>query len=322
VPDARDSAALRPDAWPARSPGHALRAEPLDWERDGRDWPNRDRTRFVAANGFRWLVQQAGSGPVALLLHGSGASTHSWAGLLPLLAEDFTVLAVDLPGHGFTRVPGAFRPTLPDVAAAIGGLLRHLGAEPALAVGHSAGAAILARMCLDGLIAPGALVSLNGAFLPFGGLAGRVLSPVAKLLAANPLVPRVIAWRAGERSVIERLLASTGSRISPEGAEIYRRLAGNAGHVAGVLDMTSRWDLRPLARDLPRLKTPLTLVATAGDRTVPPSQSFEVEKLVPGARVVYLRSLGHLAHEERPAEIAELIRSAAKREGVLPEPSA
>ena len=63
---------------PARGP---------NWERDGRDWPNREASRFVHAAGLRWHVQVMGSGPVVLLLHGTGAATHSWRDLMPKLAE-------------------------------------------------------------------------------------------------------------------------------------------------------------------------------------------------------------------------------------------
>ena len=49
------------------------------WEVDGRDWPNRDSSRFVTAGGLRWHVQVAGTGPVVLLVHGTGAATHSGA---------------------------------------------------------------------------------------------------------------------------------------------------------------------------------------------------------------------------------------------------
>ena len=46
------------------------------WEREKSDWPNREASRFVDAGGLRWHVQQAGSGPVLLLVHGTGASSH------------------------------------------------------------------------------------------------------------------------------------------------------------------------------------------------------------------------------------------------------
>ena len=83
--------------------------------------------------------------------------------------------------------------------------------RPEIAVGHSAGAAILARMCLDGRIAPRLLVAINGAFMPFGGVANHLFSPLAKLLVLNPLVPRVFAWQASNAGAVERLMANTGS---------------------------------------------------------------------------------------------------------------
>ena len=83
------------------------RTTALDWERDGADWPNRAASRFVTVGAMRWHVQVMGSGPVLLLLHGTGASSHSWRDLAPRLARHFTVLAPDLPGHGFSAQPAA-----------------------------------------------------------------------------------------------------------------------------------------------------------------------------------------------------------------------
>lgn len=191
--------------------------KPPDWTREGRDWPNRESSRFVTAAGLRWHVQVTGHGPVLLLLHGTGAATHSWRDLLPLLARRFTVLAPDLPGHGFTETPPRHGLSLPGMACSLSELLNVLDSRPLLVCGHSAGAAILARMCLDGHIAPRVLVSLNGALLPLSGLPGRLFSPIAKLLAVNPLVPRLFAWRASDRVALDRLIDSTGSTLDARG---------------------------------------------------------------------------------------------------------
>ncbi len=56
----------------------------LSLERDGADWPNRQASALIEAHGLRWHVQSMGEGPGLLLLHGTGASTHSWRGLAPL----------------------------------------------------------------------------------------------------------------------------------------------------------------------------------------------------------------------------------------------
>ena len=291
--------------------GSSEMSEKLVWERDGRDWPNREHSRFVTAHGIRWHVQQAGSGPALLLLHGTGAATHSWRDLLAPLARDFTVLAPDLPGHGFTSMPAAASLSLPGMARSLAGLLHTLGIRPEIAVGHSAGAAILARMGLDGSIAPRALVSLNGAMLPLRGLPGHLFSPIARLAVSIPLTRRIFAWQAADRKVVEQMLRATGSHIDAAGVEQYVRVARSPAHAGAALAMMANWDLRPLERDLPRLHTHLLLITGSNDRTIPPSDSVRVRALVPGAELVSLPGLGHLAHEEQPARIAALVRGVA-----------
>jgi magnesium chelatase accessory protein len=287
----------------------------LIWDRDGRDWPNREASRFVKAAGLRWHVQVMGSGPTVLLLHGTGASTHSWRALAPILASWFTVVAPDLPGHGFTDTPPGFRLSLPGMAHSVGELLRVLDLRPVLAAGHSAGAAILVRMCVDGTLALGHLVSLNGALLPMRGLPlglpGEVVSSAVKLLTSTPLFPRLFASYAGDRRTVARLLRDTGSTIDAEGMALYQRLASSPAHVGGALGMMANWNLRSLRAELPRLKTPLVLVVGTNDRTIPPTEATEVQALVPGASIVELAGLGHLAHEEQPQACARLIADLA-----------
>ena len=184
----------------------------LTLARDGRDWPNTDASQMVEAGGLRWHAQRMGAGRKMLLVHGTGASTHSWRALAPLLAERFDILAPDLPGHGFSDSLRSGVASLPAMSKALHQLLETLDFQPDIVVGHSAGAAILARMCLDGMIAPKLLVSLNGAFLPFEGLAGQLFPPMARLLFLNPIAPRLFAWSA-DKAAVSRLLRGMGSVI-------------------------------------------------------------------------------------------------------------
>lgn len=274
----------------------------LDWARDGRQWPNRVHSRFVEAGGIRWHVQDMGAGPTILLLHGTASTSHSFRHMAPLLARDFRVLVPDLPGHGFTGP--APSPTLPGMAASVGNLLESLGAEPAMIVGHSAGAAIALRMALDGPLHPRLIVGLGSALLPFPGAAAAIFPTVAKLLFANPLVPELFA--AGARfggSANGFLSRATGSTIDAEGMQIYSRLFRHSGHVAGALRMMAHWDLAPLSRDLPSVTSPLLLLHGARDVTVPPDVALQAAAKVPGATAEILPDLGHLLHEEAPARI-------------------
>jgi magnesium chelatase accessory protein len=290
-------------------------ADGLSFERDGADWPHASASRFVDAGGLRWHVQMMGEGPVALLVHGTGASTHSWRGLAPLIAGDFRVVMIDLPGHGFSTMPanGSLSMSLPGMAHALARLLAELRLSPDLVVGHSAGAAILCRMAIDALIAPKAIISLNGALLPFRGAVSQFFSPLAKMLALNPLVPRLFAWSASGGGPVERLIRDTGSDIGREGIELYGRLFRNPGHVSAALAMMANWDLKPLEADFARLEPALVLVIGSNDRSISPDDAFRVKALARHGEVEMLRGLGHLAHEERPDLIAALIRRTAAK---------
>jgi magnesium chelatase accessory protein len=281
----------------------------MEWRTDGLDWPNRDASSFVDAGGLRWHVQRLGRGDPMLLIHGTGSSTHSWRDLAPLLARRFEVIAPDLPGHGFTASPDPERLSLPGMAGAVARLLSALALRPCWVVGHSAGAAVLARLCLDGAIAPQLLLSLNGALLPLSGLRHPAFAPFARLLVRNPLIPRLFAWQASHPDFFARLLEQTGSRIDARGVDLYRRLASRPEHIGAALDMMARWDVRPLERELPRLAVPLVLISGGRDRMIPPSHAESVHRLVPSARLLTLPDVGHLAHEERPEELAALIDS-------------
>jgi magnesium chelatase accessory protein len=242
--------------------------------------------------------------------------------IMPLLAGQFAVIAPDLPGHGFTDVPAdAAGLSLPAMAAGIGELMRKLGAAPILAAGHSAGAAILIRATLDGEIKPAGIVSINGALLPFGSSAGRLFAPIARMMALSPFVRHIMAWRAQSPSAVERVLRGTGSTPSPEDVALYSRLFGNPRHVQSALGMMANWDLDSLARDLRRLTAELVLIVGQEDRAIPPADAERTASLVPSARIVRVAGAGHLAHEEKPGEIAEIVVETARRLSLLNSPA-
>jgi magnesium chelatase accessory protein len=271
------------------------------------------RTEAVAADGLRWCVQSAGpagrDSPTLLLLHGTGASVHSFAALLPLLADAFTLTAIDLPGHGATGPARAEQLTMPGMGRAVAALLQVLQLQPRFVLGHSAGAALGVRMVLDGWLAPQALFAVNGAFLPFGGPLAPLLSPLARLLYSQRWVPQLFARRAADAAVVRRLIEGTGSRLDDAGVAAYQRLMRQPGHAQAALGMMAHWDLAQLAHDLPRLSTPLHLLVGARDRAVPPAQAQRVAALCQHVDVTLLEGAGHLAHEEAPAAVARWLQS-------------
>ena len=276
------------------------------WALERATWPNHASSNFAEADGIHWHVQQMGSGPELLLVHGTGASTHSWRDVMPLLARDYRVTAIDLPGHAFTDSVDAARSSIHGMSRSLATLLSVLRVQPRYCVGHSAGAVVICRMAVAGLLEPRGIVSVNGAFAPLRGAASHLFSPVARLMASNLMVARLIALRArNTRATVERLIASTGSTLDQHGVELYARLIHKPRHVAGALRMMGNWNLQDFERELPALSVPLTLIVGDNDLMVPPTQAQWVRARVRHASVRHMNGLGHLAHEEAPQQFVQ-----------------
>jgi magnesium chelatase accessory protein len=272
----------------------------LDWHREGLIWPHREASAFVQIGGKRWHVQTMGSGPPLLLLHGTGASVHSWRGLMPLLAQSHTVIAPDLPRHAFTTGHDAYAMSLPAMAGEIAALMKALKAEPAAIIGHSAGAAVALQLALDhGYRGP--IVGLNAALRPFPGALAQIFPAVAKALFVNPLVPRIFTGSIDLVGGAERFLwRSTHSRIDRQGLACYRTLLKHPGHAGGALAMMANWDLPTLRTRMGEARNPVLLVHGSNDPAIPPDWARDAQSWLPDARLELLSGLGHLAHEEAP----------------------
>lgn len=278
-----------------------------DWPTDGKDWPNREASSFIRAGGYHWHVQMMGEGPTCLLIHGTGAATHSWRDLMPLLAKDYSVIAVDLPGHGFTKGTGQ-RPTLEGMAAAIGALLDALQQSPDLIVGHSAGVAIGAQLLLDRQWdIP--LIGFTPALMPFPGLAAKIFPSLAKMLFTNPFVAIIFARMAQAPGQTAKFLArATGSKIDSAGAQYYTRLFRKSGHCDGAIRMMANWQLEPLSKRLGNMASPVLLVNAANDAAIPKTAVRQAAALIPECATREMAALGHLAHEEDPAQAAQIVK--------------
>jgi len=293
----------------------------LSWSRDGVSWPNQQYSRLLSHQGMRWHMQSHGKGPVLLLLHGTSASTHSFAELMPLLAEHFQVLSVDLPGHAFTRTPDHYEFTMTAMADSIWSLLRTLNLQAKLAVGHSAGAAILCRMSLLQQLDHVPIIAINGALQGFAGLPGQLFGPMARVLAGSRMLPQLIARRAADPRAVARLLRSTGSEVRAPYADLYQRLFQDPVHVGSVLKMMAAWDLHRLEPQLRQLSVPLHLLVAEHDVAVRPASTSHLHAQLLRAGVqsslTMLSGTGHLAHEEAPETVAALILQTARQHDLL-----
>lgn len=275
-------------------------------------WPHAEHSRFVDVRPHRWHIQEMGQGKTLLLLHGASGSTHSWRDVMTDLAKDYHVVAIDLPGHGQTKLGSRQRSSLPLMAQDIQALIDHEGWTVTAIIAHSAGAALGLRLLqASGIKAP--LVAVNPALTPFKGMAGVLFPIAARVVALSPIMAKMLKRRMSGPGQVVSLLETTGSKISPEGLNLYAKLFRSDAHLDGTLLMMAQWKLDGLVADLPKITAPCTFLVGENDKAVPPSSVKESAKRMPDATVLTYPGYGHLLHEEAPSLIADQLREVLRK---------
>ena len=122
--------------------------------------------KTLSVNGFKIFYREAGDPqkPVVLLLHGFPTSSHMFRNLIPQLADDFHVIAPDLPGFGFSDAPGhdVFQYTFANVAQVMGDFVEQLGLKKFAIYIFDYGAPTGLRMALRFPERITAIISQNG----------------------------------------------------------------------------------------------------------------------------------------------------------------
>ncbi len=280
----------------------------VDLARIPSDWPNRACSRSLTVGNLNWHVQVSGAGPTVLLLHGSGSSAHSWADLFPALSANATVVAPDLPGHGFTRGASHAVLNLPQIASDIDELLRALQLPPpVLVAGHSAGAPLALCWSLRTPVPPRVIVGFNPALIAPPRGYTELIAPWVTPLATSPMFASLIASLSARTGLVGSLLDSTQSAVPAAQRDRYAALFRNAEHVRGTMGFMAAADLARILRDASSLAVSLHFVLGANDAWVPlvPLRNVIAGHL-PGASVEIWDG-GHLLHEVEPARVAALL---------------
>ncbi len=274
------------------------------------DWPNKDCSNFITVAGLRWHVQRAGSGPTIVLVHGTAGATHTWRALFPLLTPWADVIAFDLPGHGFTTGATAEQLSLGGMALAVRALLAELSVRrPVIAVGHSAGAAVLLQLAATREFAPQSFIGVNSALVSVNAL-GQMFLPFARALVDVDALRTGVAAMLRNGVLPRMLLRSTGTPLDAPQEARYVAMLTDETRVGAVVRMMSRWDLPALQEQFPSLQFPVTLVHSSDEPWVPFDDLLHATRTLPMRTVIDLAPAGHLIPDEKPRALADIIVSA------------
>ena len=271
-------------------------------------WPNSEYSEYVETPLHKWHIQRLGKsgGKKILFIHGTGSSCHTWSNTVECLLDEFEVLLIDLPGHGFSKIPAPSQSSLQSVFKGSMELIEKISFVPDLIVGHSAGAAI-AVLLSEKIQAKNGVICINAAFGEFPGLAGVMFPIFAKIIAVVPFSSDVLAGLSRNKERTEKLIANTGSEITKDRLKHYKLLFSKPNHVKGTLKLMAEWNLSEFLNNLKNCKSNINFLVGNLDKTVPISVSKKWSQILPRTKYHEISGAGHLVHEEKPYQVSQII---------------
>jgi pimeloyl-ACP methyl ester carboxylesterase len=248
---------------------------------------------------------RSGSGEPVVLLHGLGLSRQSWNPVIPLLAERFDVIAVDLPGFGESAPLTADAEAHPAaIAAVVAMTLRSLGIESPHVAGNSLGGWVALELAA---ITPISSITL---FSPAGLWSDRtprycrisltMLHAAARF--GGPIL-RALARSKAARWVMFRQIAGRPTRMSAARAHQAIIDMGRAPGFRATLRATLS---RAYVTHEP-IEIPVSLSFGTRDLVLLPHQSRHLDQLPAHTRLVPLPGTGHVPMTDDPLAVASLI---------------
>jgi len=263
----------------------------------------------IHADGLELSTFAFGHGPPVVLLHGMAATKLSYLPLLPALAERYTVIVPDLPGHGESAKPRV-RYTPQYFARVIRALFDEMGLRDAAVAGNSMGG----RVALE--VAAAFPQRVNSLILLDPAAAGLPFPLYARLLGLLPTgvgaIP--VPWR--KRIVVtairqmfanpERLPKAGYLAAADEFIRIYRRGRARVALLSAMRGLIAD-EPEAFWQRAKRIEVPTLILWGREDRLVPVGLGHRLANTIPGSRIEVLPGVGHVPQFEQPEETRRLV---------------
>lgn len=272
----------------------------------------------------RVAYREIGHGEPLLLLHGLMTTSYSWRYVYADLAQNYRVIAPDLPGAGATDpcLDGAY--SLESLATWLGEFQNALGIRGCQTVGNSLGGLICMRLAFDDQAAFSRLVNIHSPFFPearYHLLHNALKLPGVKRALAAVIRRRPLEWVHRNVHYFDESLKSLEEAhaygdplAAPGGAEAFIHYLSDVVAPASFQAISRELEQRRRAKT--EFPCPLLLIYASSDPMVSPDNGTRLWKLLESAepkptspKMVWLEESSHFAHVDTPARVVSELRA-------------
>ena len=268
----------------------------------------------AAATGIRLHMRDEGPRDDAepiVLVHGTGASLHTWDGWVAQLKGTRRVVRLDLPGYGLTGPFDDHIYSMARYSAVLAALADALKLPAAVYGGNSLGGYVVWEHAVRQPMRVSRLLLVDSAGYPLPLRDVPIGFRIAQTPGLNKLMQHVLPRGVIESSV--KNVYGDPSRVTPELVDRYFELTTRAGNRAAVVASFAQRKVDTqngeAAKRVAQIKQPTFILWGGQDRLIPPEHAQQFRRDIASAQVAVLPSLGHVPMEEDPVASLAAVRA-------------
>lgn len=257
---------------------------------------------FISIDGINVHYRDVGKGEAILLIHGTGASLHTWEKWIDILSSGYRVISFDLPGFGLTGPDPNHNYQISRYTSILDSLMVKLKVDSFHIAGNSLGGLVAWRYTTQ---FPQKILTLNlidAAGLPQPGKKPPFIFQLAKLPVLSTLLQKVTPKSIIENSMLD--VYKNDQLVTEKLIDRYFELSLREGNRTAFVKRMSQLNEKLDFSDLKKITAPVLIQWGKDDRWIPLAKGYEFKKLIPQAELKIYNS-GHVPMEENPMETVE-----------------
>lgn len=257
-------------------------------------------SRFISVDGMDIHYRRSGQGPDLLLIHGTGASLHTWNAWTEILQKDFRVTSVDLPAFGLTGPNPESDYSIPSYIDFLEEFRRAIQLDSFHLAGNSLGGLISWQYTLAHPEQVEKLILIDASGLPL-----KKSLPLAIRLAKNPLLGKILLKITPKSLFVKSLKEVYGddTKITPAITARYFELFRRPGNRQAYVDR-ARQPFEADTTGIGRITAPTLILWGEQDTWIPVEHAYEFQRAIPRAELIIYPEAGHVPMEEIPERTA------------------
>ncbi len=248
----------------------------------------------VGENKIRYLVGGGSNGNI-VLIHGIGGFAERWSTVIPLLSKKYRVIALDLPGYGYSDKPSIdYTPEF--FSKFVFDFLDSIGIRKTNMIGTSLGGQIVVECAItqNKMIEKIVLVAPSGMM--------KSSTPTLDAYSMAALYPSYDTVKTAYEMM-------TGSnKVSTEAIEEFiKRMTQPNAKMAFMSTLLALKNVPPITDRLSNIVVPTLLIWGKHDTLIPVKYANDFASLIKNCQLEIMENCGHTPHIEEPAKFSQIV---------------